>query len=124
MRRVSGIPMSVVTTWAFTFAALVLLPLVVVSEGWSADIQMTSWVSMLLLGVVLTGISFMVGFAILPRAGATKTSTVTFIAPVSALLIGWWALGERLGPAHFAGKAAIFLGLLLIDGRSFTRKVN
>ena len=124
VRRFSGIPMSVVTTWAFTFAALLLFPIVLLSEGVPGGIQLTSWVSMLLLGVVLTGISFMVGFAILPRAGATKTSSVTFIAPVSALLIGWWVLGERLGPAHFAGMTAIFLGLLLIDGRLFTRKLN
>lgn len=38
-------------------------------------------------------------------------------APVSALLIGWLVLDEALGPSHFLGIAAFFLGLFLIDGR-------
>ena len=70
-----------------------------------------------IVGVGLTGIAFLVAFEILPRAGATKTSTVTFIAPISALFIGWFVLNEALGTLHFAGMAAIFLGLLMIDGR-------
>ena len=67
----------------------------------------------------LTAAAFMVAFRILPRSGATKMSTITFIAPLSTLVIGWLALGERLGPLHFAGMAAIFLGLFLIDGKLF-----
>lgn len=124
VRRFKAIPTSVATTWAFTFAALPLLPISLGVEGVPQAIRLSTWVSVLVLGTVLTGTFFLIAFAILPRAGATKTSTVTFIAPVSALLIGWWLLGERLEPAHFIGMAAIFLGLVLIDGRLFVRKLN
>jgi drug/metabolite transporter (DMT)-like permease len=124
VRRFKSIPTSVTTTWAFSFAALLLLPVSLAFEGTPKAFQPSTWVSILILGTVLTGTFFLIAFAILPRAGATKTSTVTFIAPVSALLIGWWVLEERLEPAHFIGMAAIFLGLFLIDGRLFRRKVN
>lgn len=124
IRSVKGVEMSVVATWGFTFAALLMAPLALTLERLPEHVRASSWLSILILGVVLTGISFIVAFNILPRAGATKTSTVTFIAPVSALLIGWLVLGERLGLPHFLGMAAIFLGLLLIDGRLFRRKVN
>ena len=124
VRRLSGTPVPVMVAWAFTFAAVLLLPVVLLLEGVPDSLSSVSIVSGLVLGTVLTGASFLIAFQILPRAGATKTSTVTFIAPISALLIGWLVLGEELGLPHFLGMGTIFLGLLLIDGRVFRPKVN
>ncbi|MFT7106699.1 MAG: drug/metabolite transporter (DMT)-like permease [Yoonia sp.] len=50
-----------------------------------------------------------------------KTLPVMIIALVSALLISYFVLKEERGALHFAGIGAIFLGLLLIDGRLFWR---
>lgn len=73
------------------------------------------------IGLLATAFAFQVMYRILPRIGATNFSTVTFIAPVSAILFGVTILGERLTVLHFAGMAAIFVGLLLIDGRIVRR---
>ena len=116
-RGLSKMSMSVATTWAFTFGALALAPLVLVVEGVPQTVTWPTWVSGFIVGVILTGIAFIAVFEIMRRAGPTKTSTVTFIAPISALLLGWAILGEDLGLLHFAGMAMIFLGLLAIDGR-------
>ena len=118
-RRLHGLTLTVMLTWAFGFAAAFLLPLVLVLEGVPEALSPETWASIAIIGIVLTGLSFIAAFTILPRAGATKTSTVTFIAPISALLIGYCVLNGDLGPLHLAGMAAIFLGLLLIDGRLF-----
>ena len=122
VRRLHGIDVTVMVAWAFSFGAALMLPTVLVIEGIPPVISPATWASIAFLGGVLTGASFMVAFRILPRAGATKTSTVTFIAPISALLIGYFVLQEDLGVLHFAGMASIFLGLFLIDGRLFTRR--
>ncbi len=121
VRRLSGVDIAVMVTWAFSFAALSLVPLVLMLEGVPERLSAESLVSVAVLGPVLTGAAFLTLFFVMPRAGATKSSTVTFLAPVSALLIGRIVLSEQLGLAHFAGMAAIFLGLLLIDGRLFRR---
>lgn len=121
VRRLADMDVSAMVAWGFSFASILLLPIVLVAEGVPSDLSAPTWVSIAIIGCVLTGASFLVAFRILPRAGATKTSTVTFIAPVSALLIGTLVLGEELGPLHIAGMAAIFAGLLLIDGRLFRR---
>jgi drug/metabolite transporter (DMT)-like permease len=42
---------------------------------------------------------------------------VTFLIPVSAILLGTTFLGEVLEPRHFLGMGAIALGLMAIDGR-------
>ena len=119
VRRLHGLELTVMLTWAFGFAAVFLAPVVALLEGVPGALSPDTWGAIAIIGIVLTGLSFIAAFGILPRAGATKTSTVTFIAPISALLIGYFVLNEDLGPLHLAGMAAIFLGLLLIDGRLF-----
>ena len=121
VRRFKAIETEVMVAWAFSFAALLMLPVAFFGEGLPQAVSATTWAAIAVLGCVLTGASFLAAFRILPRAGATKTSTVTFIAPISALVIGYFVLREDLGPLHFAGMAAIFLGLFLIDGRLFRR---
>jgi len=121
IRRLYSINVTVVLAWSFSFATLFMLPITGFIEGLPTSLSLVTWVAIAFLGCILTGASFLVAFRILPRAGATKTSTVTFIAPVSAVLIGYFVLQEELGVLHFAGMGAIFLGLLLIDGRLFKR---
>ncbi len=61
----------------------------------------------------------MLYFRILSTAGATNLLLVTFLIPVSAILLGWLVLDERLDARHFAGMALIGAGLAAIDGRPF-----
>lgn len=49
--------------------------------------------------------------------GATNTSLVTLLIPVSATLLGSTVLGERLSAYQLCGMALIGLGLVAIDGR-------
>ena len=54
---------------------------------------------------------------ILASAGATNLLLVTFLIPVSALLLGILVLGEQPQWTAFAGMALIFAGLAAVDGR-------
>jgi drug/metabolite transporter (DMT)-like permease len=56
-------------------------------------------------------------YSILPAVGATNLSLVTFVAPLSATLIGVFVFGDVLGAQHLGGMALILAGLLAIDGR-------
>lgn len=124
VRRLRDIDLATMMAWSFTFASLLMIPLALVSEGALPALSGAAVASIVAQGCVLTGIAFLVAFTIMPRAGATKTSTVTFIAPVSALLLGTLFLSEEITTLHLAGMAAIFLGLLLIDGRLFRRRAT
>ena len=59
----------------------------------------------------------MLYFRILATAGATNVLLVTFLIPVSAIVLDSAVLGERLDPRHFVGMGIIGLGLAAIDGR-------
>ena len=69
------------------------------------------------LAVLSTALAYVLYFRILATAGATNVLLVTFLTPVSAILLGTLFLGEVLQGKHFVGMALIGLGLAAIDGR-------
>jgi drug/metabolite transporter (DMT)-like permease len=74
------------------------------------------------LAIPCTAIAYVMFFHILSRAGATNTSLVTFLVPVSAILLGIIFLGEALTLWHLGGMALIATGLVILDGRLIGRK--
>lgn len=69
------------------------------------------------LALISTALAYVIFFRILSTAGATNLLLVTFLIPISAILLGALFLGERLEPKHGLGMALIGAGLALIDGR-------
>jgi drug/metabolite transporter (DMT)-like permease len=105
-------------------SSLIMLPLVTVIERpWAlATPGLVSVLAVAALGVFRTGLAYVLFFRIPATAGATNLLLVTFLIPVSAILMGVLLLGERLRPEHLAGMAMIGLGLAAIDGRLFRRR--
>lgn len=107
----------VLVALALTGATLAITPLALSIEGVPVITRVETWVSLAVIGFVLTSAAFIVFYWVLPRVGPTNITMPTLIAPISALILGSWILGERLIPEHLIGMAAILVGLLLIDGR-------
>src|SRR5690606_2662726 len=102
---------------ALTGAAVVALPVAFVTEGTPVMTRPESWGAALAIGLLSTAFTFQIMYRILPRVGATNFATTTFIAPISALVIGVTVLGETILPIQLVGMVVIFFGLLFIDGR-------
>jgi drug/metabolite transporter (DMT)-like permease len=74
------------------------------------------------MAVLSTALAYILFFQILSSAGATNLMLVTFLIPVSAILLGIAVLGETLKAQHLIGMAFIGAGLAAIDGRLFRRR--
>jgi drug/metabolite transporter (DMT)-like permease len=99
-----------------------LLPLALTFEQpWALHPGPAAWGAILGLSVVSTAAAYMIYFRILARAGATNILLVTFLIPVSAILLGVLILGEHLGWNALGGMLLIFAGLVAIDGRLLKR---
>ena len=83
--------------------------------------QTAIW-SLVGLALPCTAFAYVLFFTILSRAGATNVSLVTFLVPVSGVLLGIVFLGESLSPWHIGGMVLIGLGLLVLDGRPFAAR--
>ena len=119
-----GISPIVVTAGQATTAALMLIPLsLAVDRPFSLPFPSpAAWGSVVALGLVCTALAYVFYFRILATAGATNIVQVTFLVPVSAVLLGWLFLDERLQLIHVGGMALIALGLSAIDGRLWRRR--
>lgn len=102
---------------ALTGAAVVAIPVAFVTEGAPVMTRPETWGAALAIGLLSTAFTFQIMYRILPRVGATNFATTTFIAPISALILGVTLLGETILPIQIGGMLVIFLGLLFIDGR-------
>jgi drug/metabolite transporter (DMT)-like permease len=117
--RGMGVPPVAVSTGQLTASAIVMLPLVLIFEPpWLAAAPAPeAWAALVALALVCTSLAYILYFRLLASAGATNSLLVTFLIPVTAILLGALFLGERLEPRHFAGMALIAAGLAAIDGR-------
>ena len=112
-----------VATGQVTMSSLVLWPIALWIDG-PQDILGLSFnaaASMFGLAVLCTSFAYILYFRILERAGATNISLVTFLVPISAIILGVLVLGESIFIKEIIGMALIGLGLAIIDGRLFQR---
>jgi drug/metabolite transporter (DMT)-like permease len=103
-----------------TASAVLILPIMlIVDQPWllPGPPSLAVWLSLAGLALLSTALAYVLYFRILEAAGATNLLLVTFLIPVTAILLGALVLGERLEPRQFAGMALIGVGLALIDGR-------
>ena len=75
-----------------------------------------AWGALLVLGVVCTGIAYVIYFRLIDRAGPARALTVTFLIPVFALVYGVILLGEHITPWMLGCGAVVFLGTALSSG--------
>ena len=120
--RQIGVDPMVTAAGMLTASTLVLAIPVLALNGPPIGYPATSWAAVAALALLSSALAYVIYFRILASAGATNISLVTFLVPVSAILLGWLFLDERLGFAQLIGMALIGAGLALIDGRLFARR--
>ena len=125
-RRFRQLPPICTAAGQVTASTILMLPAaLVVEQPWT--LPMPGWQTIAALaglGAICTAFAYGLYFRILRTAGSTNISLVTFLVPVSALLLGMLILGERLEPKHFLGMALIGIGLAAIDGRPWRILAN
>lgn len=107
-----------------TASTILILPIMlIVDRPWelAAPPSAVVWAALAGLALLSTALAYVLYFRILAAAGATNLLLVTFLIPVTAILLGAAFLGERLELRQFAGMGLIGLGLAAIDGRILGR---
>lgn len=104
-------------TGQLIMAAVTLLPFFLVN-GISNDFyQLQSVIAMLCLGIFGSGFAYIWNFAITAAAGSAIASTVTYLTPVVAVIVGFLYLGEVIVWHEIVGALIVIVGALLSQGR-------
>jgi len=122
-KRFRGVTPPVIASGQLTASTLLMLPVsLTLDSPWQIPLPPLSAVlAVLALALLSTAYGYILFFRIMAVAGATNTSLVTLLVPPSAILAGMLFLGERLTPLGLLGMALVLFGLVVLDGRVFSR---
>ncbi len=136
-RWFKDIPAQRVSTMTVTMGALLMVGVIGLmalnSVLWSSrpmldgGLRLTgSWaaaIAVLCLGVFSTASAYLIYYRLLAQAGVVNTSLVSFLVPMSALILSTVFLGERLDGTSVMGMGLILSGLAVLDGRMLKKLV-
>ncbi|WP_166839401.1 DMT family transporter [Rheinheimera pleomorphica] len=101
--------------WA---ASLWLMPLLWIIPLPVSAPSTASLLAVLTLGIICTGVAYLLYFRLVQDLGATPTLTVTFLIPVFGVLWGHLFLQETVGWHTLFGAAIVIAGTMLVTGFS------
>lgn len=118
-----GLSPLIIATGQVTMATLILLPIMLMVDKPWVDFVMPFDAVWAITGLALfsTVIAYILYFRLIASAGATNAALVTFLIPISAILLGVTVLGETFSVLQAVGMGLIGAGLLVMDGRIFGR---
>jgi drug/metabolite transporter (DMT)-like permease len=74
-------------------------------------------VSIVLLGVLSTGLAYVLYFRLIGEVGATTASAVNYVVPIAAVAVGAIFLGERITLNVVAGGLIVLAGMAYAENR-------
>ncbi len=128
-KRLSHIPSQLVSRMTATMGTLIVVPIGFGSAFVSGVPLASEWewsavLAVVCLGVFSTAIAYLIYYRLLAEAGVVNTSLVSFLVPLSALLLGSLFLQEQLNSADITGMTLILSGLAVLDGRLINRAMK
>ena len=114
LQGVSGIT---ITTGSLFFSSTILLPLAIRSRP-EVIPEGAIWLSVLSLGIVCTGVGYVLFYRLIAEIGSQRAITTTYLIPLFSIFWGSLFLGETLTVAMFLGGVTVLLGVALTTGRS------
>ncbi|MFZ3128680.1 MAG: DMT family transporter [Rhodoferax sp.] len=114
-RYMAGLPSLVSATGSQLGAAVGLLPL----TWWfwpSHAVSLNAWLAVIALGVLCSGVAYILYFRLIEHAGPARALSVTFAIPVFAVLYGVVLLGEVVTPWMVGCGLVIVAGTALSTG--------
>jgi drug/metabolite transporter (DMT)-like permease len=116
-RHLTGLPPAAVAAATLSTSTLLLLPFAI-AQWPDHAISARSWMATAGLGVVCTGIAFVMYYRLIARVGAGRASTVTYLVPVFGIAWAWLLLGEAVTGTMIAA------GLLILGSVAFSQRAK
>jgi drug/metabolite transporter (DMT)-like permease len=96
----------------------VLLAPLAIATWPSGSIPVLSWTSAALLGIICSGIAYLLYYRLIYRIGAPRASTVTYLIPLFGVVWAWLFLDEPVTATMAIAGALILSGVALNQQRS------
>src|SRR5690606_39024113 len=116
-RHLTGLPPAAVASATLGAAAVLTLPFAL-AQWPKAAIPAASWWSAAALGVVCTGVAFVMYYRLIARIGASRASTVTYLVPLFGVAWAWLLIDEPMTWAMGLACVLVLGSVWVSQGRS------
>jgi drug/metabolite transporter (DMT)-like permease len=117
-RNIHGLRPMIPALFQVGFALVMVLVLAFTFERpLQVGMTPTAMLAVIWLGVLGSGVAYLVFFRILGRWGATRTSMVAYLLPVYGIALGGFVLNEPIDIRLLIGTALIIGGVALVNSR-------
>ncbi|NWB30028.1 DMT family transporter [Pseudomonas gingeri] len=106
IKRLVGTPPHLIALIQVCTGVLLLAPWANVS---GLPAQASAWSSLLTLGIVHTGVMYVLLYGAIQKLPTALTGALSFIYPIAAIFVDWFAFGHRLELLQWLGVIAILL---------------
>ena len=107
------VPLLTLTAWQLTAGGLLLLPLALIVEPPLPALDAGHIAGFAYLALIGAALTYVLWFRGIARLGPSAATMLGFLSPVSAVVLGWVVLGERLDAIQFAGAALVLASIWL-----------
>lgn len=112
-QKYGAVPVAAKAQWIAAFLTLPYGLASIPGSTWA----WSSFLAMLAVGVVGTGVGFVAMSELVGRVGPTRASTITYAIPVVSLFLGVWLRDESIAPLAVVGCALVIAGAFLASRR-------
>jgi len=120
--RPEGVTAIGVTGWTFLFAGLTLLPVTLLIEGLPDHLTARNIGGLIYLVLISGIVAYALWFWGLQRLSASAVTFLTLLNPVTAALLGWVVLDQRLNAWQLVGAVLILISVILGQPGTFDRR--
>ena len=114
-RHLAGLPATAVAAATLSCAALMIAPFAIAQWPQHA-VSAKSWGAVATLGVLCTGIAFVMYYRLIARIGASRAATTTYLVPLFGVGWAWLLLDEPLTMTMVVA-GALILGSVVLSQR-------
>ena len=113
-----------VTASILIWGTIFLIPITIFTEKpWNLNPSIDSTISLIYLGVVATGLAWLLRFRILKTNGLVFQAQVAYLIPIFGIILGYIFLKELITPKVLISVAAVIIGIYLVK-KSNSKKIT
>ncbi|AVG41359.1 EamA family transporter [Achromobacter insolitus] len=101
------------TSWQLTAGGILLVPLALTAEPALPPLTVLNVTGIAYLGLIGAALTYVLWFRGVARLEPAVVSSLGFLSPITAVLLGWGLLGQHLSAAQIAGMAIVVASVWL-----------
>ena len=120
-RRCPPVDPVVLAALTLVVGAVILVPIMLATEGWPAPQGLRPTLALIALGLVPTALATLLRVSIIRSAGSVFMTLVNYQVPVWSMIFGAWILSEALPLRFYIALALILTGMAISQWFSLRR---